>query len=213
MAQYGHDLIVSWQWLLLVSALLQLALMPHAQAEPIRPVVFENGVPTTSSVIEAPVKGQALWDVDMVLDGSKLNVLVYWGFCPQVCSWVPEFMNKTGIDVAIHCWASTREQFKCRRTGVGECDMYDLDFTGEQRWKMCEPFGGNMYVLPQGDMSKADSTQGFLGGMDAQFQLACGAPQILPAKNEWCCGKCVCHSFLCFHCTRGWSDVLLLPHQ
>jgi len=176
-----------------VSALIQLFLLqlPHAVAAPIRPVVWgADGVPTASSVIENPVKGQALWDQDMVLEGNKLNLLVYMGFCPQVCIWVPEFMNRTGIDVAVHCWAPKREDFRCRLTGEGQCDMYDLDFTGEERWKVCEPFGGNIYVLPQWDMHKADNTQGFLGGMDAQL-AGFGAPQMIPAQNDWCCGTSV----------------------
>ena len=197
--------IVGWRpglVLVVVCALSQLLLqLPHAGAAPIRPVVWgADGVPTASSVIESPVKGQVLWDQDMVLEGNKLNILVFSIFCPQVCIWVPEFMNRTGIDVAVHCWAFKREDFRCRRTGEGQCDLFDLDFTGEERWKVCEPFGGNMYVLPQWDMTKADNTQGFLGGMDAQLGMF-GAPSMIPSKNDWCCGTPV--SVLARLCSRG----------
>ena len=162
-------------------ALAFLSVWATTSATPIRPVTFEDGIPSVNSIVHRPVKGQVVWDDAMRLDRSKLNVLVSNWFCPTVCMWVPEFINKTGIDVAVHCWDTTRE-----RLAVGGAHGFDQDITGEDRWKMCEPFGGNLYLAHEWDMHKADGTQGFLGGMDVQFQMF-GASGLLPARNDWCC--------------------------
>lgn len=161
-------------------ALACLSVWATTSATPIRPVFFEDGLPTESSVVHRPVKGQVLWDDSMKLDRSKLNVFVLSAFCPFVCMWVPEFINKTGIDVAVHCWERDRER------AAGHASAVDDDITLHDQWKICEPFGGNLYVTHEWDMHKADGTQGFLGGMDVQFQTF-GASSLLPAKNDWCC--------------------------
>ena len=161
--------------LVLVSAL---SALPADAA--IRPVVFENGIPTAASVIEEPVRGQALWDSDMVLNTSRVNVLALAHFCPYICLWLPEFINNTGIDVTVHCWDGSREAF-----GAGLVQVAP-DLTAEQSWKLCEPFGGNIYILPKpGFMeAKADATRAFLGGMDIIFQEF---GIVAPEKSSWCC--------------------------
>jgi len=137
-------------------------LVPPVLGVAIRPVTFENGVPTASSVIENSVSGQALWDTRMTLDRSKVNVLVRDLFCPYFCQWLPEFISKTGIDIAIHCHGSSLSSLSIARSPTQSA------LSNEEAWKICEPFGGNIYILPGGE-ERADLSQGFLGGFDVYY--------------------------------------------
>jgi len=149
--------------LFIFCSLVHLALLvTPAQAVAIRPVTFLNGAPTASSVIENPVPGQALWDTRMALDRSKVNILVRDVFCPFVCQWMPEFIGKTGIDIAVHCHGPSLSSLAIARTN------FQPSITNEEAWKLCEPFGGNIYSLPGGE-DLADLSQAFLGGFDGYF--------------------------------------------
>ena len=58
------------------------------------------------------------------------------------------------------------------------------DITNEEAWKICEPFGGNIYILPGGE-EMADLLQAFLGGFDAYFALVGNLLPKLAFGDAW----------------------------
>eukprot|EP00961_Rhodomonas_salina_P033342 448861-Rhodomonas_salina.2 len=99
----------------------------------------------------------------MALERPKLNVLSLAAVCPAICImiWRPELINRTGIDVAVHCWGTgTLSDLKTFFA------LSAPEMTTEEAWATCDPFGGNMILKDRYDRHRADATQGYLGGMD-----------------------------------------------